>query len=180
MLPHELYSPKITADWETKIALIAEGKMSETEFMDEFIAFIHDKVREVKEADKGVDFSNEREIVGICPWCGADLWRWEKRDTKSGDVTEVLHYCSNKDSCSFCFGTNNQVITTWTGRKLTEKQLQRLISKGVIVLNCKSKLKAGETFKGKFEMTKRESRGKTYAGVTYAGAGNNSKEKNKK
>lgn len=167
VLPNELYSPKITADWETKIARIAEGKMTEKQFMDEFSVFIHEKVRQVKETNSGVAFPKDRETVGVCPWCGEDLYRFEVKDAKSGKVTEIRHYCSNKGACSFSMSTNNATVTTWTGKKLTEKQLQRLIAYGFVVLTCKSKFKNGEGFKGKFVIIKKESKGKIYANLEF-------------
>lgn len=168
VLPNELYSPKITADWETKIALIADGKMTEQEFMDDFSKFIHEKVRQVKEVDTGIVFSKEREVVGVCPWCGSDLYRFEVKDDKNGKVSEIRHYCSNTEKCKFSMSTNNAIVTTWTGKKLTEKQLQKLTAYGFITLTCKSKFKGGEDYKGKFSITKKESKGEIYANLTCA------------
>lgn len=165
VLPKELYSPKITADWETKIALIAEGEMTEQEFMDDFTEFIHEKVREVKEIDTGIVFSAERETVGECPWCGSDLWRFEEKDASSGKVTSVKHYCSNKGNCTFSLKTNDPIVTTWTGKKLTEKQLQKVIAYGFIVLTCKSKYQNGKDYKAKFTVVKKEVGGKIYANL---------------
>lgn len=166
VLPQELSSPTITADWETKIARIAEGTMTEKEFMDQFIAFINEKVREVKETDTGIVFEQERETVGECPWCGADLWRYEAKDDK-GKVTEIRHYCSNKESCAFGLSTNNQMVTVWTGKKLTEKQMQRLIARGSVNLTCKSKFKNGADYKAKCILTKKEYKGKLCASVEF-------------
>lgn len=166
VLPQELSSPTITADWETKIAKIAEGTMTEKQFMEQFIAFINEKVREVKETDTGIVFEQEREIVGVCPWCGADLWRYEVKDDK-GKVTEIRHYCSNKEECTFGLSTNNQMITVWTGRKLTEKQMQRLIARGSVSLTCKSKFKNGADYKANCILTKKEYKGKLCASVEF-------------
>lgn len=165
VLPKELYSPQITADWETKIAKIAEGTMTEKQFMDEFTVFIHEKVRQVKEVDTGIVFSKERETVGVCPWCGSDLWRFENKDEKSGKVTSISHYCSNKEKCKFSLRTDNPIVTIWTAKKLTEKQLQKLIAYGFITLTCKSKIKGGEDFKRKFVIIKKEAKGEIYANL---------------
>lgn len=165
VLPKELYSPQITADWETKIAKIAEGQMTEKQFMDEFTVFIHDKVREVKEIDTGIVFSKEREVVGVCPWCGADLWRYENKDEKTGKVISVSHYCSNKENCSFSLRSDNPTVGTWTGKKLTELQMQKLVSYGFVTLTCKSKTKGSPDYKRKFVLTKYEKEGKVYTRI---------------
>lgn len=165
VLPKELYSPKITADWETKIALIADGKMTEQEFMDDFTKFIHEKVREVKETDTGIVFSAEREAVGECPWCGSDLWRFEEKDAQTNKVVAVKHYCSNKGHCAFSLKTNDLTVTTWAGKKMTEKQLQKLIAYGFIVLTCKNRFQNGKDYKAKFSIIRKEVDGKIYANL---------------
>ena len=164
VLPNELYSPRITADWETKIALIVEGKMTEKQFMDEFTAFINEKVKQVKEAEVIVSFKKERETVGICPWCGEDLYRYEDKDKGSGKSNFIKYYCSNKDACGFYLQTNNPTVTTYTGKKLTEKQLQKLIAHGAIPLTCKSKFNK-EDYKGRFTIIRKEVNGKIYANL---------------
>ena len=55
-----MYSPKITADWETKIAKIADGKMSEEEFLQEFKEFLKHKVSEVKNTEKKITFQKRK------------------------------------------------------------------------------------------------------------------------
>lgn len=168
VLPVELYSPKITADWETKIALIAEGKMTEKQFMDEFSVFINNKVREVKDAPANTIFKKERETVGVCPWCGEDLYRYEDKDKNSGKVEKISYYCSNNETCSFSLATNNPTIATFTGKKLTEKQLQKLIAYGFIALTCKSKFNNGSDYKGKFSIIKKEVNGKIYTNLEFS------------
>lgn len=162
VLPVELYSPKITADWETKIALIAEGKMTEQEFMDSFKVFINDKVQEVKTKDTGIVFKKDRETVGVCPWCGSDLYRYENKD--GGKVDSIRYYCSG---CNFALDTKNPTVTTVTGKKLTEKQLAKLIAHGNIKLTCKSK-KNGTEYKGNFVIIKKEVNGKIYANLDFS------------
>lgn len=149
VLPPELYSPKITADWETKIAKIAEGKMTETEFMDEFCTFIKCKVREVKEAETGIIFKKEKQVYGKCPFCGGEVYRYQPRGEK-----KVKFYCGDKD-CPFSLDTENVTVATWTGKKLTEKQCLQLITKKFILLDCKKKSGEG-TYKGKFTMIKKQ------------------------
>lgn len=165
VLPQELYSPKITADWETKIALIADGKMTEKEFMDEFNVFINEKVKEVKESNTGIVFKKERETVGDCPWCNSKLYRYAEMDEKTKKVNRISYYCS-KEECSFSLATNNPVVATFTGKKLTEKQLQKVIADGSIILTCKSK--KGEDYKGKFTIAKKIINNKVYTNLEFS------------
>lgn len=149
VLPPELYSPKITADWETKIAKIADGKMTEQEFMDEFTTFIKAKVQEVKTTDTGITFKKERQVYGKCPFCGGEVYRYQANGEK-----KVRFYCGDK-ACPFAIDTENPTVTTWTGKKLTEKQCIQLIAKKFLVLDCKRKNDEG-TYKGKFTLIQKE------------------------
>lgn len=149
VLPPELYSPKITADWETKIAKIADGKMTEQEFMDEFCTFIREKVQEVKAAETGITFKKERQVYGKCPFCGGEVYRYQAKGEK-----KVKFYCGNKE-CPFSVDTENPTVTAWTGKKLTEKQCLQIVAKGFIILDCKKKGREG-TYKGKFTLIKKQ------------------------
>lgn len=161
VLPPELYSPKITADWETRIALIAENKMTEKQFMDEFTAFIHQKVHWMKETETGIDFKKQKEAVGTCPWCGKELYRYEDKEKGS-----VRYYCSNKDACTFGLDTMNPIVTTRIGKKMTENQLKRLIANKSITLSCKGKY--GGEYKGKFTIVKGEYQGRVCANIEFS------------
>lgn len=165
-LPKELYSPKITADWETKIAEIAAGQMSEAEFMKDFTTFITAKVREVKESETKLVLNAARESFGKCPFCGSDVFRYQVKDAKTGKVKGTRFYCSENinTGCPFSLRLDDPTITTWTGKKLTEQQAVRMISNGFILLNCKSKTGSG-TYKGKFTFIKKEINGKVYTNV---------------
>lgn len=158
VLPPELYSPKITADWETKIAKIADGKMTEREFMDEFTTFIKAKVQEVKTADTGITFKKERQVYGQCPFCGGEVYRYQANGEK-----KIRFYCGDKD-CPFSVDTENYTVTTWTGKKLTEKQCIQLIAKKFLVLDCKRKNGEG-TYKGKFTIIQKEVGGKIFTNL---------------
>lgn len=166
VLPPELYSPKMTADWETMIADIADGKMTEKQFMDKFHVFLKEKVEQVKKSPKTAEFKRERPVVGTCPWCGEDLYRYEERNPATKKITKIRHSCSNKENCNFFMATDNAGITTYTGKKMTEKQMMRLIAKGQVVLKCKSK--AGNEYDGKFTLFKKEVNGKFYANTQFS------------
>lgn len=148
VLPPELYSPKITADWETKIAKIADGKMTEEEFMNEFCTFIKSKVKEVKETDTGIVFKKEKQVYGKCPFCGGEILRYQPKGEK-----KIRFYCKDR-ACPFFIDTENVTVEARTGKKLTEKQCIQLITKKFIILECKKKSGDG-TYKGKFTFAKK-------------------------
>ena len=146
--------------------------------MDEFTAFIHKKVKEVKETEKTAVFKKERAPVGVCPWCESDLYRYEETDPSKKKY--IRYYCSNKGVCSFSMQTDNQTITTATGKKLTEKQLQKLCAYGFIALTCKSKYENGNDYKAKFEIVRKEVGDKVYANLSFSPVKSKQKKTQKK
>jgi DNA topoisomerase-3 len=161
VLPPDLYSPKITADWETKIAAIAEGKSSEADFMQAFKTFINAKVCEVKENETGIVFKKEREVFGVCPWCESDVVMYQRKDDK-GKVTSHSYYCTDK--CGFNLENTDDTFISRLGRKLTDAEAKKFVAKGFLTLSCKKKSGDG-TYMGEFTFKSRESNGKTYCNV---------------
>lgn len=157
VLPPELYSPKITADWEQRIALIATGKATEQDFMDEFIPFLKEKTNEILSGEVAdISFYKEREIVARCPWCGASVYRWQKTEGKK--TVRSWYYCSNKEQCAFGVSTDDTVFKARLGRNCTDKEAVKLISKGALVVECKRKAD-GTPYKGEFTIVRRETTG---------------------
>lgn len=162
VMPEELYSPKITADWEATIADIAAGAADESVFMGEFIPFIKNKVDEVRRSDISFKFMRIRESHGICPWCGADVYRYEnKGDEVSGDY--FRYYCSS--GCGFELKTNDKMFRLFLNRGLTAAEARRLISKGMLTVDVAKKNAIG-TYRREFCFSKRDTGSKTYCNVT--------------
>jgi DNA topoisomerase-3 len=162
VLPEELYSPKITADWETKIADIVRGDYTEHQFMQDFILFIKNKVQEVKNSTTAVSFKKEKEVCGVCPLCGNDIYCFQKRDDK-GKTESLSYYCADK--CGFNLDTADQTFILRTGKKITEPEAKKFIDKKSIVLECKKKSGEG-TYKGIFTFSLRKANNdKTYCNV---------------
>ena len=78
VLPEILKSPSLTAQWEHKLYLVEQGKMSETEFMNEIENFIKTVVAEnnaPKPEFMGLFGGSKAasEPLGTCPRCGAPV-----------------------------------------------------------------------------------------------------------
>jgi len=162
VMPRELYSPQITADWETFIAEIAKGNNSDTDFMDKFIPFIKDKIEKVKNSTNK-KFKKEKEVHGVCPWCKSDLYLFEKTDPNSKKVVEVSIYCSEK--CGFSISNLNNTFQVFAKKSLSLTELKKLIAKGFLLLDCPSS-KGYTTKRGKFTFYKNETdKGKVYCNI---------------
>ncbi|MGG4489437.1 DNA topoisomerase III [Metabacillus idriensis] len=68
LVPQDLKSPALTAEWEQKLTLIAKGKLSKQAFIQEMKGYAKAVVQEVKNSDKKFKHDN---ITGRkCPECG--------------------------------------------------------------------------------------------------------------
>ena len=74
VVPDEVKSAKLTAEWESKLQQIEHGSLPETVFMSGIQQFIADMCRKYGSVDKSVSLSDGgHEPIGKCPKCGADI-----------------------------------------------------------------------------------------------------------
>ena len=72
VMPEEIQSADMTADWETKLLQIERGEMEPNEFMIEINTMISSLVK-TTEAAKGANALMKNKIIGVCPNCGANV-----------------------------------------------------------------------------------------------------------
>lgn len=172
VIPSDLYSPKTTADWEEQIARIVSGTLTESDFLKQFETYIRSKIVEIKTNEiKNVDFSTEKEEFAKCPWCGAAIYEVQTKG-KSGKNID-LYYCSAK--CGFSIGKDNMIFVARTKKNLSTVQMRKLITSGVLVVNCINKNNV--KYQGKFTLSKND---KGYATLEFSFAEESKKQKNKK
>lgn len=160
VLPKELYSPKITADWEEQIAKIVDGKLTENQFMENFKKFIYEKVDMVKNNKiKNVDFSIEKDVIGKCPFCKSDIYEGIFKDKDNNKIENI--YCSNKE-CKFSIRKDNIIYKMRTNKNLTIEKMKKLLKDGTIESKCISK--SNKVYQGKFNLNKNE---KGYAELNF-------------
>lgn len=74
VVPDEVKSAKLTAEWETKLQNIEHGSYSADSFMSEICGFISSMCSKYGSADNSVSLSDgSHEPVGRCPKCGAEV-----------------------------------------------------------------------------------------------------------
>ena len=112
-LPEEIKSPKMTAEWETALQNIEQGKESPSMFLQRIENFIRNIVREYSFVDTTTDFHTKK-TVGICPKCGKKIVEYKK-----------FYACeSGKDGCGFI------VWKTVSGKEITSAQAKKILEKG--------------------------------------------------
>ncbi|RGH36421.1 DNA topoisomerase III [Ruminococcus sp. AM43-6] len=74
VVPDEVKSAKLTAEWESKLQQIEHGSLPKTVFMSGIQQFIAEMCRKYGAVDKSVSLSDGgHEPIGKCPKCGADV-----------------------------------------------------------------------------------------------------------
>lgn len=68
LVPADLRSPALTAEWEQKLSLIAEGKLNKDQFIAEMKGYAKEVVQEIKQSD--TEFKHDNMTGTKCPDCG--------------------------------------------------------------------------------------------------------------
>ena len=125
VMPEEIQSPEMTADWETKLLRIERGEMEPEEFMTEINTMITALVKNT-EAAKGADVLMKNKIVGVCPNCGANVVEREKG-----------WFCENRE-CRFVLWKDNAFFKR-LGKRLDAHVADKLLRDGRVRLkDCRS------------------------------------------
>ena len=118
VLPEQLQSPLLTAEWEHKLKQIERGEYSADTFMSEIALMVNELIKTYK-VIKGAEvlFPSGRDVIGKCPRCG-------------GDVTESKKgfFCECND-CRFGLWKDNKFLTA-KKIALTKKAVSELLKNG--------------------------------------------------
>ena len=125
VMPEEIQSPEMTADWETKLLRIERGEMEPSEFMTEINTMITELVKNT-EMKKGANALMKSKIIGVCPNCGAKVVEREKG-----------WFCENRE-CRFVLWKDNAFFKR-LGKRLDSHVADKLLRDGRVRLkDCKS------------------------------------------
>ena len=96
VLPEQLQSPLLTAEWEYRLGEIERGELAPEDFMAEITAMLKELVG-TYQVIKGSEylFAPPREVVGKCPRCGGEIAEMQKG-----------FFCQDQ-SCKFAIWKNN-------------------------------------------------------------------------
>ena len=119
VLPEQITSPSMTAEWENTLMQIERGNADADKFLSGIVGMTSELVKAYPflsdaEANR---FDTGRESIGKCPRCGSPVY-----------VGKGNYYCSNKE-CSFCMWEDNKFFTS-KKKKLTKKIAAELLDKG--------------------------------------------------
>ena len=125
VMPEEVQSADMTADWETKLLRVERGEMEPKTFMTEINDMISSLVN-TTEAVKGASALMKNKVIGICPNCGKSVVEREKG-----------WFCENRE-CRFVLWKDNAFFKR-LGKRLDAHVADKLLRDGRVRLkDCKS------------------------------------------
>lgn len=132
VVPEQIQSPSMTAEWEEKLKLIEKNEYSGGTFMAEIkntISNLVDTYEVIKDAD--VVLPKDGETVGKCPVCGAEV-----KEKNKG------YFCTE---CKFALWKNNRYFES-IGKYINTQAAKKLLKDGKIKMKgCKSR-RTGNSF----------------------------------
>ena len=141
VIPEQLKSAKLTAEWEERLGAVERGELAPEQFMAGITKMLSDLVRAYQNTAVGPSTSalseSGRTKVGICPRCGKNVVEGPKSFFCEG------YY--NQPSCGFALWKNDRFFTS-KKKKLTAKIAASLLKNGRVQVSGLFSEKKGTTY----------------------------------
>ena len=134
VLPEQLQSPQLTAEWEHRLKRIERGELDADGFMEGIAAMIQELIQTyTKVPGTEILFPPEHEVVGKCPRCGAAVI-----ERKQG------FFCDNR-GCTFALWKNSKFFSA-KKKNLTKTLAAALLKDGHAQMKGCYSEKTGKTY----------------------------------
>ena len=134
VLPEQIQSPSMTAEWEHQLKEIERGGAEPEAFLDGITAMLKDLIEHYEAVkDASVLFPSDKESLGKCPRCGGSVV-----ELKKGFV------CENRD-CGFAIWKESKFFTAKKKKPTTAFVTELLASGRAKLSGCYSE-KTGKTY----------------------------------
>lgn len=139
VLPDNIKSPILTAEWESMLKQVEHGELSATSFMDQIADMSRTLVKEHTAPEKCFAdlFPSSRETaheaVGVCPRCGAPVYKGKKG-----------FFCNNRECC-FALWKDNRFFSS-KKKSITKSVAAALLKEGRISMSGLYSEKTGKTY----------------------------------
>ena len=165
VVPEQIQSPSMTAEWEEKLLGIEKGGYAPDAFMREIEGMVTALVK-TYETVKGVkmDMANGNKVIGSCPHCGADVAERAKG-----------WFCSNRE-CRFVLWKDNAYFKK-IGKHLTAGMAEKLVRDGRVKLKDCVSQRTGKTYNADVLLTTEED-GRAKFQMEFDNSGKNGGKKN--
>ena len=134
VLPEQLQSPLLTAEWEHRLKQVERGELSQQAFLEGITQMLRDLIR-IYQVIPGAEvlFPSGRQVVGKCPRCGSDV-----TESKKGFFCE-------RNECRFGLWRDNKFLTA-KRIQLTSQLASALLQDGRAHLTGIWSEKTGKTY----------------------------------
>ena len=134
VLPEQLRSPKLTAEWEQKLRMVENGELAADGFISEIGEMMSDLTANYKVV-KGAEvlFPSGRDVIGRCPRCGSEV-----TESRKG------FFCENHD-CHFGMWRDNKFFKM-KHMTLTKAQAAELLKSGKVFVKGLYSEKTGKLY----------------------------------
>ena len=134
VLPEELQSPLLTAEWEQKLKQIEKGELEPTLFLQEITEMVRGLVQSCHPVpESSVLFAEETKSIGVCPRCGSMVVERSKG-----------FLCSNR-ACRFALWRQNPFFAA-KKKELTAAIASALLKEGRAFVKGLYSPKTGKTY----------------------------------
>ena len=139
VLPDNIKSPFLTAEWESMLKQVEHGELSATSFMDQIADMSRTLVKEhTTPEERFADLfppsgGTAHEAVGVCPRCGAPVYEGKKG-----------FFCDNRE-CSFALWKDNRFFSS-KKKSITKSVAAALLKEGRISMSGLYSEKTGKTY----------------------------------
>ena len=134
VLPEQLQSPLLTAEWEHKLKQVERGELDADAFLGGITAMLTELTRSYRVVPGAeVLFPSGREVIGRCPRCGSDV-----TESKKG------YFCERND-CHFGLWRDNRFLAA-KKINLTKKMAETLLKDGKTYASGIFSEKTGKTY----------------------------------
>lgn len=141
VLPEQLQSPLLTAEWENMLKEIERGELSPEAFMAQISRMVSELVRDYEPVSGAeVLFPSGRPVVGKCPRCGGPV-----TESKTG------FFCERRD-CRFGLWKDNRYLSA-KHIILTKKMAEALLKDGKTFVSGMYSEKTGKSYSAHLVLT---------------------------
>ena len=141
VLPEQLQSPLLTAEWENMLKEIERGELSPEAFMEQISRMVSKLVRDYEPVSGAeVLFPSGRPVVGKCPRCGGPV-----TESKTG------FFCERRD-CRFGLWKDNRYLSA-KHIILTKKMAEALLKDGKTFVSGMYSEKSGRSYSAYLVLT---------------------------
>lgn len=151
IIPEEIQSPTMTADWEEKLLAIEAKEYDSEQFMLEIIEMIFILIRDYRVIEGAeVLMRPATTVVGKCPCCNADV------------VEKTKGFFCNNRACRFVLWKDHAFFGA-LGKKVTGVVAKKLLNEGKVELTGCRSAKTGKTYNATVIMTTDETQKPQFA-----------------